>query len=194
MRRLNVNCPMLKPYKQISSRILFTNEYVTYYEDEFIAGNKKTGKYYYESRKNGVMVIGIAENSKSFILIREYKYPIQEFCINAPMGGVNNKEDIEKAARREFLEETGYTSDNKLISLGTWPIYPARTNDRLFTFLLLDCKQITDETGGEETEETEVILVPQLEIWEWITQKLENSNTVLALIRACNYLEIYPNK
>ena len=43
MRRLNVNCPMLKPYKQISSRILFTNEYVTYYEDDFIAGNKKQG-------------------------------------------------------------------------------------------------------------------------------------------------------
>lgn len=185
---------MLKPYKKVNSKILFTNDYVTYYEDDFIAGNGKAGKYYFEKRRSGVLIIGVEDNTENFILIREYKYPIKDFTINAPMGGVNNNEDIEKAARREFMEETGYTSKESLIHLGTWHTYPGRSADLLISYFLPNCIKKHTITGGEETEETEVILIPKNEIWDWINEKLENANTVLALIKACKYLKIYPNK
>lgn len=42
------------------------------------------------------------------LLIREFRYPLNSWCISFPAGLVENGEDLEEAIDRELREETGY--------------------------------------------------------------------------------------
>lgn len=53
-----------------------------------------------------VEVIGRFENG-DFLLIREFRYPVNRFCYSFPTGMIDQNETVEEAARRELLEETG---------------------------------------------------------------------------------------
>ncbi len=58
-----------------------------------------------------VMIVPITPTGRT-VLIRQYRYPVQqemwEFCA----GGIDAGEDADVSARRELLEECGLTADN----------------------------------------------------------------------------------
>lgn len=53
-------------------------------------------------------VVVLARMNNNFILINQYRKPIDGYTIQLPGGGVNQDEPLEDAVRREFIEETGY--------------------------------------------------------------------------------------
>lgn len=80
-----------------------------------------SGKVYY-TKENEVSVVVLAKQDDQLLLIRQYRAPVDDFVIQLPGGGVDHGEDLESAARREMLEETG-CSCGKLHYLGR--LYPA---------------------------------------------------------------------
>lgn len=79
--------------------VLLSQNGVTIYEDTF-------GKVYF-SKENPVSVVILARDGDDFILIRQFRRAVDCHVIQLPGGGVRAEEDLEAAARREFLEETG---------------------------------------------------------------------------------------
>ncbi|WP_242615122.1 NUDIX hydrolase [Paenibacillus solani] len=67
-------------------------------------------------------VVVLAKQNDQLLLIRQYRAPVDDYVIQLPGGGVDHGEDLESAARREMLEETG-CSCGKLHYLGK--LYPA---------------------------------------------------------------------
>lgn len=53
-----------------------------------------------------VEVIGRFANG-DFLLIREFRYPVNRFCYSFPTGMIDKHETVEAAAKRELFEETG---------------------------------------------------------------------------------------
>lgn len=179
---------MLKPYKKTESKIIVKNKFITFYEDSFISGNGVEGRYYYESRGTGVLIIATDEDD-NFIFVYEYKYPIQSFEINAAAGVVHEDEDLEIAARRELLEETGYESKSDIVYLGQLPNSSPRSSDMLHIYYLPNCQNIQEDTGGEDTEETEVVLIPKSLVWNKIYNlEIANPHTITGLVLAENYI------
>lgn len=133
---------MLKPYKTLKKDVLFENKFVKVIHDRIEAGNGKEGTYTYETRGDGVFVIG-EDLEENFLLVKEYKHPAKDFVINAAAGSINSGEAVEVAARRELLEETGYKSDANLVSLGTIYVAPSRTPDVINFFYLPECVKVT---------------------------------------------------
>ena len=62
--------------------------------------------------KPGAHLVGLTPDEK-IVLIKQYRYPCDQNFLEVPSGGVDlYKESYEKAAIREFEEETGYFPKN----------------------------------------------------------------------------------
>lgn len=81
------------------------------FEDQIQYENGAMGIYGYVRRNNGVSAL-VLTPANEVLLVKQYRYPIQEFQWGIPGGGIDPSESAEEAVRREIFEETG-------IQLGT---------------------------------------------------------------------------
>jgi ADP-ribose pyrophosphatase len=76
----------------------------------------------------------VVTEDERIILVRQYRYPVDQTTFELP-GGVIEKDELPiDAARREMQEETGYTSDNIEFLLKLAP-NPAINNNTAYFFL-----------------------------------------------------------
>ena len=103
------------------------------------------------------------------VLIHQYRHGVDEITLEIP-GGMVDPHDPSPlhAARREMREETGYDSDD-IVELGSIHPNPAIQNNRCHTFLARNVEK-RFETQFDTTEETEVILVPSVELPSLVQQ------------------------
>ena len=101
------------------------------------ATGKEISPYYVMSYPDWVHVVGITK-SNSLVLVRQYRHAAGRSFLELP-GGVVDPGDIslENAARREFEEETGFTSGRWELITSLHP-NPATHTNRVHFFLALD--------------------------------------------------------
>ena len=106
--------------------------------------------YYVLSYVDWVHVVAITAADK-LVLVRQYRHAVGEFLLELPGGAVDPEdESIEAAARRELVEETGFTSARwELVS--SLQFNPATHTNRVHVFLALDaqCDRLQDLDLGE---------------------------------------------
>jgi len=109
-----------------------------------------------------VNIVPVTQNNE-VVLIHQYRHGVDEITLEIP-GGMVDPHDPSPlhAARREMQEETGYDSDD-IVELGSIHPNPAIQNNRCHTFLARNVEK-RFETQFDTTEETEVILVPAVEL------------------------------
>lgn len=115
-----------------------------------------------------VNIVPVTPNNE-VVLIHQYRHGVDEITLEIP-GGMVDPHDPSPlhAARREMREETGYDSDD-IVELGSIHPNPAIQNNRCHTFLARNVEK-RFETQFDTTEETEVILVPSVELPSLVQQ------------------------
>jgi len=109
----------MKPNSISERETLFTCPYFKVQSCNVTYANGLHHKYFLEVGVNFVMVV--AKQGDSFLMVEQFRVPVNENRLEFPAGGVQEEEDPLDAAKRELLEETGYTAD-RLDYLGT--LYP----------------------------------------------------------------------
>lgn len=128
--------------KKISSKIIYENQWTRLREDTVEFPNGKTGIYAYAERVDaGPMIIPVTSEGK-LVVLKEWRYPIQDWTYCFPFGGVEVGEDALIAAKRELAEETGYEAEH-WESLGEIKIDPGGSSQVTPVFLA------TGLTAGE---------------------------------------------
>ena len=97
------------------------------------------------------------------VLVRQYRHGAQKVILELPGGAMETEDESPlQAARRELLEETGYTSDT-FIQIGYVFPNPANQTNLIYSFLALDAYQVGNQQL-DETEDIELVLRPLDEV------------------------------
>ncbi|WP_026570573.1 MULTISPECIES: NUDIX hydrolase [Sediminibacillus] len=128
-------------------------------------------KTYIQQRDNHSVVL-LARDGDSFILIRQYREPVNDYIVQLPGGGVQPGEDLDSAAKREFEEETGLHCE-KTVYLGKMLAASWITNEVTHVYY---SESISSGPGQklEDHEKIEVLNVPVKECIEQIKQNVYN--------------------
>lgn len=93
-------------FKKLKQKNIYQNKWMTVFEDDIEFPNGSTGIYGYVSRAHGADALVINPQNE-VLLVKQYRYPIQDWEWNLPGGGVDENENPEDAVVREVEEETG---------------------------------------------------------------------------------------
>src|SRR5690606_19223238 len=91
------------------------------------------------------------------ILVRQYRYPIEQTLIETPGGFIDNGEDYAAGMKRELLEETGYTFSH-IEHLATVAANPGVLTGLTDLFLATGGRKISEQ-HLDHNEEIEIELI-----------------------------------
>lgn len=147
--------------KKTSSKIIYENQWIRLREDAVEFPGGKTGIYAYTDRVDaGPMIIPVTGEGK-LVVLREWRYPIQDWTYCFPFGGVEVGEDALSAAKRELAEETGYTAEN-WESLGELKIDPGGSSQITPVFLAIGLRPGEAHLDGAEVHEVMEFTVEEI--------------------------------
>lgn len=107
--------------------------------------------YYVMHESDWVHVVAQDSDGK-LIIVRQYRYAADTMCLELPGGVIDQGETWLEAARRELLEETGYTAA-QWSHVGWTHANPARQTNKVHLFLAQQLMQ----AGAQQLEESEDI-------------------------------------
>ncbi|MBQ7677993.1 MAG: NUDIX hydrolase, partial [Lachnospiraceae bacterium] len=83
------------------------------YKDVVVLPNGGIETWDYVEHRNGASAIVPVTVDKKLLLVRQYRPALERYTWELPAGCRNNpEEDFMETAKREFLEETGYMSND----------------------------------------------------------------------------------
>ncbi len=121
----------------------------------------KSSDFFVIESPDWVNIIAI-NKADEVVLIEQFRHGTEEMELELPGGLVDDGEAAEEAAKRELLEETGYSS-NRWTLLGKSHPNPALQNNTIFHFLAIDCEK-TAETAFDQHESivTKLVLLDKV--------------------------------
>lgn len=147
--------------------------------------------YTYEERTDAVGVVPVTTDGMA-LLIRQYRYPIDTWCLEIPAGGTRDHpgKSPEEVARIELEQETGATG-GEMHYAGFFYVACSARNQRFHIFLACDVECAT-KTAHELTEQIELCPTPVAEALHLArTGVMLEGLSALSLLRCENLLRDY---
>jgi len=150
---------------KLSSKNVYHNKWVSVREDQVQFDNQSEGIYSVVDKPDFVLVIPF--DGEFFYLVKQYRYPIQQYFIEFPSGSheESNIEDELQLVKDELEEETGLKA-SKITKLTILHEEAAIINHRCYLFLAEDLTP-----GKQKLDSTEA----DLEVLKYTAAELESA-------------------
>lgn len=128
----------------------------------------------------GSVVILPVTREGQVVLIRSYRYPVEEYCYELPAGGLGSDRSPEQAAVRELEEEVGGRAD-RLEYVGRFFPSNGISNEQAHIFLATGV--VLGPTHRESTEVMEIRLVSPEEALRMVRAgEVSDGRAIVALL------------
>jgi 8-oxo-dGTP pyrophosphatase MutT (NUDIX family) len=159
------------PWRTLSEKKIYENDWIILNEHHVLNPKGNKGIYGKLSFKNKAIGIIPLDKDKNTWIVGQYRYTLDEFSWEIPMGGGPLSKDILESAKRELLEETGLIANKwtKILRIHT---SNSVTDEEGFVFLAEDLTQ-----SKPDFDETEKIIIKKLPFHEVYDMALKNQIT-----------------
>ncbi|HEY4652700.1 MAG TPA: NUDIX hydrolase [Pontibacter sp.] len=177
---MNTAKDKIQPWKTLKSEMVVNEKWYKLRRDEVELPNGTVlDDYYVSVRPNVVLTFPVTEDGH-VIFVRQYKHAAGNIFIELPGGVIDDHEDNPmEAARREMLEETGYTSDNMELVLEVID-NPTKDTNKIYFYLARNAYKVAEQ-DLDESENIEVLYVPLQEVEQLVLSGKINVSGSVAL-------------
>ena len=154
-------------WEELSTEHIVKDEWIDFRRSAFrFPDGRIFEPYYTYSRRNYVIIVPSDEEG-NYLLVRQFRQGIRKVTIEFPAGGIERKdgkeyggeddlntEDALAAAKRELLEETGYTSD-EFVHLLTIAANATIADNYAHLYMAKNCRKV----AGQSLDEMEFLNV-----------------------------------
>ncbi len=95
-----------KPFQTLASAIVWSCPWYAVRQDKILLPNGDEGEYNTIVKETAVWILPVTPDGK-IVLLRHYRYTVDDWCWEIPAGGVKPGQTVEEAAREELREEIG---------------------------------------------------------------------------------------
>ncbi|MCA1668938.1 MAG: NUDIX hydrolase [Thermomicrobia bacterium] len=180
------------------TRYPLTTSFMRVRQDRIQIADRGEVTYTYEERADAVGVVPVTADG-TILLIRQYRYPIDTWCLEIPAGGTRDHvgRTLEAVAHIELAQETGATCA-EMLPVGCFFVACASRQQRFHVFLALAVERSAPHQR-EMTEEIELCPLPACEALHLArTGQMPEAQSALSLLlcedllRQRGYLEKQP--
>ncbi len=138
--------------RTLSSREIYRNRWLRLREDQIERSNGVRGIYSVVDKDPCAVIIPL--DGDSLYLVQQFRYTVQQVCMEFPQGGWETAEvDMEELARGELREETGFTA-RSVVYLGPMYIAYGFANQMQHAFLATGLESGDTDFDPEEHDLT----------------------------------------
>lgn len=162
-----------------SSKNIFNGKVIRVTEDEVLCRNQQTSTRECVYAPGGVGILALVDGK--IILVKQYRYVVQEYTIEIPAGKIEPSEDLQRCAARELEEETGYRA-SKLSKISSFYPTPGFCGEELHIYEAFDCVKVDNPLAMDDDEDLELIEIDLDEAFEWVQKGIiKDSKTIIAI-------------
>ena len=148
------------PWTRLSAKVVYENPWIRVEDHAVLDPNGRTGQYGKVCFKTRAIAILPLDDDGCTTLVGQYRYTLDEYSWELPMGGADPHETPQAAGERELREETG------LIAAEWQPLMRIHTSNSVtdevgYVFLARGLRQ--GATAPESTEQLRIARMPLAE-------------------------------
>lgn len=169
-----------QPWKVLNSEMVVDEKWYKLRRDEVELPNGVVLDDYYVSVRPDVVLTFPVTADNQVVFVRQYKHAAAAVFTELPGGVIDDHEtNPMEAARREMLEETGYTSDDMELVLEVID-NPTKDTNKIYFYLARNARQVATQ-DLDESESIEVLHVPLHEVENMVMSGQINVSGSVAL-------------
>ena len=172
----------IKPWKTLTSRLVYQNRWTAVREDLAEMPNGQTTIYGVVECGECVGVLPFLEDDR-VVMVRQYRYVFgEDHRWEMPTGGVTARESYLEAARRELREEVGYDAED-LQHINTYFTSKSIMHEIAHLYIGRGLSRV--QSVPDETEFLEVADFPFQQILQMVLDcEIRDSMTIIAVLLA----------
>jgi len=178
--------PLHNPWQTHGTKPIYENPWIRVRQDDVTNPKGGTGIYGVVSMKNKAIGIVPLDADGNTWLVGQYRYTLNEYTWEIPMGGGPVELDVLESAQRELREETGLTA-TRWTRIARLHTSNSVTDEEGFVFLAEDLTQ--GEWEPEESEDLRVWKLPLAQAVAMVmTDEITDAISVSGLLKAEKFL------
>lgn len=153
-------------WEEVSTEHIVQDKWIDFRRSAYRFPDGKVYEPFYTYSRRDYVVVVASDCDGNYLCVRQFRQGIGEVTTEFPAGGLErsdgkdygpgnaSSEDALAAAKRELLEETGYSSD-EWTHLLTVPAHATIADNHAHVYMAKNCRRV----GGQDLDETEFLHV-----------------------------------
>ncbi len=171
-------------WHRLATRYPFVTQWLRLRQDRVRIDSKGDFTFTYREAPDAVAIVPVTKDKK-IVLVRQYRYTVDDWCLEVPAGGTHDRTGIPllEVALEELHEEIGATCEReRLIPVAVTYTVNAISDEKLHIFLALDV-ELKDQPQLEDTELLSVQPMPVTEAIDMARSgKIKDGQSALAIL------------